>query len=416
MLKITNFQSHTNSELDILPNAVNVIVGETDAGKSAIIRSIELLARNRPSGDKYRTHGTKETRVEWKGVTRVRDNTAGSYIVDGVEYKALRSEVPRQVTEKLQLSEINFRPQHAAYFLLNDSPGSVARAMNELADLGLIDYTTAEIKRQKGQNAALIEVKAKDLEKKEEEVKSLAWAVDADVDLAVIEEVESARELTIKMVDELSSITRQLQELEDRLNSYPDFDSSKVDDRIVELKDTTLDVISRLVSEAESCLVKLDSYPDFDGERLSEIYTQISDNQLAEMIQIIDKLEEYDNDLRLCPDPADDIAVLGGVKFADSVELKELLFKIEEIESRTWPDNDWAADIEEIEMRVNDWNTLWERKEQLTELMDYLNRYSSLIDEGVLAEEQATEIFNNLLEECGVCPLCNEKCGGGHGK
>ena len=416
MLKITNFQSHANSELDILPNAVNVIVGETDAGKSAIIRSIELLARNRPSGDKYRTHGTKETRVEWKGVTRVRDNTAGSYIVDGVEYKALRSEVPRQVTEKLQLSEINFRPQHAAYFLLNDSPGAVARAMNELADLGLIDYTTAEIKRQKGQNAALIEVKAKDLEKKEEEVKNLAWAVDADIDLAVIEEVESARELTIKMVDELSSITRQLQELEDRLNSYPDFDSSRIDDRINELKDITLDAISGLVGEVEDCLVKLGNYPDFDGERLSEIHTQISDNSLAEMIQIIDKLEEYDNDLRLCPDPVDDIAALGRVEFADCDELRELLVKIEEIESRTWPDNDWAADIEEIEMRVNDWNTLWERKEQLTELMDYLNWYNALIDEGVLAEEEATEIFNDLLEECGVCPLCNEKCGGGHGK
>ena len=63
-------------------------------------------------------------------------------------------------------------------------------------------------------------------------------------------------------------------------------------------------------------------------------------------------------------------------------------------------------------MRVNDWNTLWERKEQLTELMDYLNWYNALIDEGVLAEEEATEIFNDLLEECGVCPLCNEKCGG----
>lgn len=412
MLKITNFQSHTNTELDILPNAVNVIVGETDAGKSAVIRSIELLARNRPSGDKYRTHGTKETRVEWKGVTRVRDNTAGSYIVDGIEYKALRSEVPRQVTEKLQLSEINFRPQHAAYFLLNDSPGAVARAMNELADLGLIDYTTAEIKRQKGQNAALIEVKAKDLEKREEEVKNLAWAIDADIDLAVIEGVESARELTIKMVDELSSITRQLQELEDRLNSYPDFDSSRIDDRINEFKDITLDVISGLVGEVEDCLIKLGSYPDFDGEMLSEIHTQISDNSLAEMIQIIDKLEEYDNDLKLCPDPADDIAALGGIEFADFAELNELLFKIEEIESRTWPDSGWAADIEEIEMRVTNWKSVCEREGQLFELAGKMGKVQRLVDEGIIAEDQATEIFNNLLEECGVCPLCGEKCGG----
>lgn len=218
------------------------------------------------------------------------------------------------------------------------------------------------------------------------------------------------------MVDELSSITRQLQELEDRLNSYPDFDSSQIDDRINELKDNTLDVISGLVNGVESCLVKLGAYPDFDGERLSEIHTQISDNSLAEMIQIIDKLEEYDNDLKLCPDPADDIAALGRVEFADSVELSELLVKIEEIESRTWPDNNWASDIEEIEMRVESWQKLHKNVDSLVEFLEKIAKLAEMVEQKIFSEEQATEIFNNLLEECGVCPLCGEECGGGHGK
>ena len=214
------------------------------------------------------------------------------------------------------------------------------------------------------------------------------------------------------MVDELSSITRQLQELEDRLNSYPDFDSSRIDDRIEELKDITLDVISRLVGEVENCLIKLGNYPDFDGDKLSEIHTQISDNKLTEMIKIIDKLEEYDNDLRLCPDPADDIALLGGVEFADSVELRELLTKIEEIESRTWPDNNWAAGIEEIEMRVESWEEVGKVVSKLELLIQSLEFADGKVKDGLLDEQVAVDAFNTLLEECGVCPLCNEKCGG----
>lgn len=414
-LKITNFQSHVDTTVDIVENGINAIIGPTDAGKSAITRAFELLALNRPSGEKYRTHGTKQTTVEWQGVKRVRGNSSENlYEVDGVEYKALRTGVPRQVTEKLKLTDINFRPQHAAYFLIDDSPGAVARAMNELADLGLIDYTTAELKSQQRENSALVGVKVKDYDKKQEEAKSIAWAVDANIDLAVIEAIETTIESITVAVNELSGITRQLQELEDKLNSYPDFDSSKLDDIETKLRDDSLSVISTLIAESEKCLIKLDSYPEFNGERLSEVCMQLSDNSLAKMTKIIDKLDEYDNDLRLCPDPAVDIAKINAVEFAEHNELSLLLQQLEEIETKVWPDINWINEIAEIEMKVESWEELVVRVEELVVLMEKMEKVSVLVNEGVLAEEEAAATFNKLLEECKICPLCGESCGGGH--
>ena len=51
-LHIRNFQSHKDSRL-IFSDGVNVIVGNSDSGKSAILRALNWVITNRPSGDSY---------------------------------------------------------------------------------------------------------------------------------------------------------------------------------------------------------------------------------------------------------------------------------------------------------------------------------------------------------------------------
>jgi len=53
-LRGENFQSWRELLMTLSPG-VNVIVGESDAGKSAIMRMLRLLITNRPSGDAYRS-------------------------------------------------------------------------------------------------------------------------------------------------------------------------------------------------------------------------------------------------------------------------------------------------------------------------------------------------------------------------
>jgi exonuclease SbcC len=48
-IKIQNFETHIKTHLDLHPG-VNVIVGESDEGKSGIIRSIKWNAKKQTAG------------------------------------------------------------------------------------------------------------------------------------------------------------------------------------------------------------------------------------------------------------------------------------------------------------------------------------------------------------------------------
>ena len=61
-LELKNFQSHKNLKIDFSPN-VTSIIGPSDVGKSAIIRALRWIVFNRPAGDAFIQHGTKQAEV-----------------------------------------------------------------------------------------------------------------------------------------------------------------------------------------------------------------------------------------------------------------------------------------------------------------------------------------------------------------
>ena len=54
-LIIENYQSHKRTEIDF-SDGVNAVIGRTDVGKSAIMRALIWVMRNRPLGDEMRSH------------------------------------------------------------------------------------------------------------------------------------------------------------------------------------------------------------------------------------------------------------------------------------------------------------------------------------------------------------------------
>ena len=365
-LKIKNFQSHHDSELDIKQNAINVIVGESDSGKSAVFRALELLVCNRPSGDKYRTHNTKKTEVEYGGVKRTKSASVSQYEVDGEVYKALRTDVPRQVTEKLRLSELNFRPQHSAYFMLTETPGQRARAMNELADLGLIDYTASALKGLERYNSQQVTTKTAELESKQKQVDALVWAAEADCELAVIESINTH-------LYTLEILLKRLQEKVDNLNALE---------------------------------TKLTSYPDLSTDQIDHYIDWLKQNDYSGLEQKLDDLAEYEEDLRLCPDPSQDIEKINSIEIPDYSGLEAALTTLAEIESKTWPNESWTTEIQEIEGMFTTMQALYDKAEDIEKLLDDLDLVMDRFNAKEIEEAAAIDEMNRLLEEAGVCPLC----------
>lgn len=229
-LKIQNFQSHKDSVLEFDPG-VNIIVGTSDSGKTAIIRALRWAVWNRPGGDAFRSHWGGDTVVKVitdAGSIVRQKGKENSYIINNKEeLKAFGTEVPEEVRNILNLNEINLQEQMDSPFLLSNaySPGAVAGHFNQVAHLDLIDSSISDAKKDinkiKTQQNQAKESKASIQEK----LKSYEQLDFLEVDLEMLEQME--QELTsrrsketqlkniVKEIDSLSSSLRSLQKWQD---------------------------------------------------------------------------------------------------------------------------------------------------------------------------------------------------------
>jgi len=160
-LKIQNFQSHKNTELN-LHSGINAITGSSDVGKSSITRAIYWVLTNRPTGTAFQSYwadkdGT-EVELQFDGISvkRIRSKTKNSYQLGKTKFDVVKTDVPEEVSRFLNLSDVNIQNQHDKYFLLQDSAGEVAKKLNSVANLEIIDFALKEVNSDISQNSGKI--------------------------------------------------------------------------------------------------------------------------------------------------------------------------------------------------------------------------------------------------------------------
>jgi DNA repair ATPase RecN len=145
---LQNFQSHKNSILK-LSRGINIIVGESDCGKTAIVRALNWITNNRPSSDAIRKNGSERTKVKIivddNKVERIKSKRENAYVVDGVEYKSIGTSVPEKVKEVLNLDDTNFQFQMDSPFLLSSSAGQRSEVLNRAAGLHEMDQVLSRL-------------------------------------------------------------------------------------------------------------------------------------------------------------------------------------------------------------------------------------------------------------------------------
>lgn len=179
---LKNFQSHKNTLLAFHPG-INVLTGESRTGKSALVRGLELVARNRRSTTSYFSNfaGPKNTTVskvllsggEIVGFQkRIRIDKNGKkkpvwqkYEVtkNGVcrPYMGFKTTVPIEVSETLNLTPLNFQFQLDIPFIIDSSGTEIARLVNNITGLEKATRLQSAIEaRVKASETTLTSVKA----------------------------------------------------------------------------------------------------------------------------------------------------------------------------------------------------------------------------------------------------------------
>jgi DNA repair protein SbcC/Rad50 len=171
-LRLQNFQPHKTMRLQFSPG-LNVIVGPTDRGKSSVCRALRFIALHE-SASGLVSHGETSLKVGVltpEGVvSRFKDSKKYGYKAKGEEFLACAKEQPKQVSDMLMLSDVNFQAQFDPHFLISLTPGQVAKEINKIVALEDIDLSITWLKSRESKLGVLMESNAANIEHYKQEL------------------------------------------------------------------------------------------------------------------------------------------------------------------------------------------------------------------------------------------------------
>jgi AAA15 family ATPase/GTPase len=220
-LELCNFESYRHSKLEFVPG-VNIVVGATDAGKTAIMRAFRWCINNRPNGSDF---------VSWEGVndegdtqviiTTDTDTITRSkgkielYKVNKLELKAFNKDVPSEVSQALNLSEINIKSQFESHFLLSKTSGEVASFFNKIARLDIIDTATNNVNRWINEIKQDIASKNRLIEENQIKLKTFDYLTEFETEVETLEDAEIDLREMQSQYDQLNKLLTDI----DRVNA-----------------------------------------------------------------------------------------------------------------------------------------------------------------------------------------------------
>ena len=154
---IENFQDHQDTEIVLKPG-INLIVGSSDAGKSAILRAINWVFHNQPRSTSFIRFGSDEARVsisfsDGTEVCRIKGKQRNAIIIEKTDgtnlvFEKIGHELPPEAIEILgnppideRHGPISYSEQMSPYFLVSLTPTEMPRSISELT--GINDFEEA---------------------------------------------------------------------------------------------------------------------------------------------------------------------------------------------------------------------------------------------------------------------------------
>jgi exonuclease SbcC len=223
-LVIENFQSHQYTEIEF-SEGLNVFVGPSDSGKSAILRALRWVLFNVPRGTEFIRTGAKECRVsltfeDGTEVVRIRSASVNRYVLrtpEGKEqvFEGFGNTVPQEIADVHQIKPIkldqkemlvHFGTQLESPFLLFESNQNKAKTIGRISGAHLIDNA---LKKTSGDRHAL-SGEIKQLEQEQQRIKEKLKPYEN------LEELEQA----YNMAEAAFRSAKEKKDLADRLSKH----------------------------------------------------------------------------------------------------------------------------------------------------------------------------------------------------
>ena len=218
-LIVSNFQIHQKPKTVEIPEGeTTYLEGDSDIGKSALMRAMRWLGENKPDGGSFVTFKqprgtTSVVRLEADGrvIERERGKSKNLYKLDEETFEAFGRSVPEPIANFLALSPYAFQCQGEVPFLIGASPTEAAKILSDACGLGVID-TAVQFVRQK---KTVVEAEIR---------KSEILLESAQARLATATEqlpLSDALEAAARMGDQVEELSDKREAMETRLDDEP---------------------------------------------------------------------------------------------------------------------------------------------------------------------------------------------------
>lgn len=466
---LENFQSHGYTELDC-SRELNIFVGESRQGKTAVLRAFQWVYENKPSGRRIIKTGEDYAKVTLylsngyvisRYMERKQNGKNGYYITDPAtgetsfhntkilpEVQKLLGYTPFVIDSDLQFN-LNFMKQGAGWFLIGDQFTAPVRAKIIGAIYGT-QYADA-VSRELDADEKRIHEKIRECQSEigslDEQIQAYRYLEELGNTISRVEhllkEVEELKQRKEKILSllqkrrQLEEVIEENQRVLSRLNHIEQllfmFEQLKLDvakrNQLVHLieKRTEIATKYRLLEESLHATRHLDTTKqEFEAlrdlvarrnelkkatERRQKILILIQDEN-----EILDKTRGVDEALKIHHEIQQNL--LQRKEWKDKVERTKRLeenihgirFKLQAIEETLGRTKalELAKQLYE-EMRV-----VLDRKEKINKLLEARTRLSSqIVIEDANIKKYTEEMnrlihkYQSLLEEAGSCPVCH---------
>ena len=229
---LENFQSHKYSSIDF-DEALNIIIGPSDSGKTAIIRGIKWVLYNEPLGDFFIRQGENEASVtlvfsDNTKVKRLRSKSKNLYILykkngEEIRFEGFGLNIPEEIIEEIgirkieldsnETNTINIAEQLEGPFLLSEKPSTRAMAIGRLIGVNIIDDALKETLRDIRNLSINRRITENKIFKTENELKEYDYLYELELKLKKAEEIRKILCEKSNRHEKLISFNRMYDEL-----------------------------------------------------------------------------------------------------------------------------------------------------------------------------------------------------------
>lgn len=464
-MEIINFQSHDYTDL-YFDNGVNVIIGPSDSGKTAIIRAMKWVLFNEPSGSAFVKQGTEETKVllyfsDGTIIERGRVKNKNYYILsykDKVErFEGFGQNMPMDISEASGIRKtslngqnllISIADQLESPFLIAESPSVKSTAIGALAGTDIIDIALSNLHKEVYENKNLLKSQENLLSRQKEELEQYNYLTEEKIALDIIrnqlekidylenrlinlEKLDQKYRLIMDEINHQNEILEALSSLEyaeEILTALaPSITRHKVFknmNNLYQRLNTEEAALQNIIQETKSI------------ESLTEITNKLNqrNNNYKELIVLYENWKNVKKNLKIVSAFITNIPVEKLITIEEDLEGKLQRYRVLEnfsnnysiLKKRIEMGNKYIGKYEglaAIDESIDTIHLLYKKEKELNLLQEKwvecnLNR-KQLLD---IIESTNTAINNNLtqyeevLKNISECPYCKSKIDAGHRK